>query len=337
MKNKGLRTALTIFVSLLAPFILAAGQLQGLPQFGLRPEEITDSYFKHEVKPGETYEDTVLVVNNGDQDMKVVVMTAAGHSAMTGGLAFPHDGKDEVTASWISFPDAGEVSVPGKRAVPLHFSVTVPEGTAPGEYVAGFVAAPAELPDKTDMGQGFAVQVVPEAAVTVLITVPGERNYKLNIDGMTFSADAGYWHPVINIHNIGNMGWTGKGTLKVWPKGQPDNVIRSRDFNVGYIVQPETINYPLELEAFEAGSYTVEVVLTGETGDTYRYVTDITEAESFVPTPTPTRVPAGQGGQVQSDPTLLYVVIALLVLIVILGVTLVIVMARRNRKTEDNE
>ena len=337
MKKNGLRNALTVLITVLAPFALAAGQLQGLPQFGLRPEAITDSYFKHEVAPGETYEDTVLVVNNGEEDMSVVVMTAAGHSAMTGGLSFPHDGVDEATAAWINFPDAGKIAVPGKRAVPLHFSVTVPEGTEPGEYVAGFVAQPAELPEQQELGNGFSVQVMPEAAVTVLITVPGERNYKLNIAGMTFAADAGYWRPVIEIQNIGNMGWSGKGVLRVWPRGQQDNVIREREFNVGYIVQPETINYPLELEAFPAGNYTVEVVLTGETGDTYRYITDIDEVQTFVPTPTPTRVPEGSGNQGQSDPTLMYIVIALLALVIVLGVVLIIVMARRKKDNRQEQ
>ena len=152
-------TFLSSFIVALA-FLAVPAFAQGFT-FGLRPEDQSIGYFQYSLEPGESLEDAVLAVNGTEDPLRLIVTVVAGHTELTGGISFP--GEADGPAAWIVLPDEGLVDVPSKLAVRMPFTLTVPEGTPPGEYVAGFMATP-EDPSvfSGEVGEGqLHVQVIP--------------------------------------------------------------------------------------------------------------------------------------------------------------------------------
>jgi hypothetical protein len=266
------------FTLLFAAFLIASsfllppfGYAQGIG-FGLRPEDPLKGYFQFTLAPGAGVDDAVLVVNNSQTEaMSLNVHPVLAYTGLTGGISFD-DKPPEGVALWMSLPDAGRVDVPVGKSARLPFTVTVPDGTPPGEYVLGILAAPAEEPalsaaegpQVSGASGGMQVVVIPQAAVTVIVTVPGDLAPALSIESVASEQDqSGQLLTKIAIRNTGNAGWAGKGELTLRRGGE--DAIRQA-FNVGYVIGGAAIEYPLYTAAPDKGSYEAEVTLTGGDG-----------------------------------------------------------------------
>lgn len=232
--------------------------------FGLRPEDQSIGYFQYTLNPGETVEDAVLAVNGTEQAMRLIVSTVAGHTALTGGISFP--GEADGPASWISFPDGGLIEVPPKLAVRLPFTLSVPSGTPPGEYVAGFLSTPENPADGVggEAAEGaMNIQIVPQMGVSIIIYVPGPQLCQVTLRSITKEIDRGGWKVVMDMANTGNVHFKGTGAFILRPLIGGDPVVE-RSFQVGYFVSGDTIGYPLYFDSLPvAGEYTADVRVVG--------------------------------------------------------------------------
>jgi hypothetical protein len=256
-----------IFISL--AFLAVPAFAQGFT-FGLRPEDQSIAYFQYSLQPGESLEDAVLAVNGTQDPVRLMVTVVAGHTELTGGVSFP--GVADGPAAWIELPDEGLVEVPPELALRMPFTLTVPEGTPAGEYVAGFLATP-EDPSAFagEVSEGaFQVQVIPQMAVSMIITVPGPEHTQIDVNALSDELNKGQWKIVINMTNSGNIHFLGHGEFTLRPVSGGEPVLQ-RTFSIGYFIAGDTIGYPLYFDDLPpAGSYIAEVRIIG---DDYDYQT----------------------------------------------------------------
>ena len=157
----------------------AAAPAGGNGQFGLTP--VPDSagqvapYFMLTMAPGESVTDTALVSNEGQLAEKLKLSRATGVTAGNGGSAFGQEfGGCSGTGCWVSgLP--GEVTLPAGAVERVPFTVRVPAGTPPRQYLAGLTVESATLPASVQVGSnGKAIAraiIIERVTVGVAVTV----------------------------------------------------------------------------------------------------------------------------------------------------------------------
>jgi hypothetical protein len=199
----------------------AAAPAGGNGQFGLTP--VPDSagrvapYFTLTMAAGESMTDTALVSNEGQAAETLKLSRATGVTAGNGGSAFTQEfQRCSGTGCWVSGL-AAEVRLPGGTAEQLPFTVRVPAGTPPGQYLAGLTVESATTPPSVKVGSngkasaraiilervtvGVAVTVGVLSRLTTRLRIPdvtgqavgatARLNMELSNPGQTFAHGAG--------------------------------------------------------------------------------------------------------------------------------------------------
>jgi hypothetical protein len=178
----------------------------------LPPGAPASSYFELTAAPGTVLHEAVRIANPRDVGQVVQVLPAFGKTARNSGDTYPAPvlmGEPcEQTSCWIGgLPTQVRLAPHAEAVVP--FSVSVPSGTPPGEYLAGVVARPVG-PEPTSLprpraGVGVGAAVAPAVAIGVAIVVPGPLSPLLVIPTVTASLANGYL-PMVNLveRNLGN-------------------------------------------------------------------------------------------------------------------------------------
>jgi hypothetical protein len=280
----------TFFLVLLS-VAAAPAQAQSAITFGLRPETQSKGYFVFTAKPGETIRDAVLAVNDSDQSLGLIVSLADGLSAATGGASFGD--KADKAKQWISAPDLGVITLPPRKgevagAVRLPFTLTVPADAKPGDYLFGFIAEPTAGATPATTAKGFVINVIPRAAVSIVVSVAGAAEKKIAVELLTVSSPKEQWHLQVSIRNTGNVMWRGNG--KVTLQGNGAEI--ARDFAIGTVFPGDRIAYPIYMDAPVSGQYSATVRLSDERGAAADYQTSLTVggAGLIFPTPAPESV-----------------------------------------------
>ncbi|WP_344387178.1 hypothetical protein [Streptomyces vastus] len=131
---------------------LAAAVLLGLP--GVAPTAVADEgwsvvpsaggrdgrpYFYAEGAPGAVLQDTVSVINPGEEPLTVRLRGADADNSQAGG-GFALRAKPRDTGSWITFAEK-TVKVPARTRADVPFTIGVPEGAIPGDHPGAIVAS----------------------------------------------------------------------------------------------------------------------------------------------------------------------------------------------------
>jgi len=157
----------------------AAAPAGGNGQFGLTPvpdsSGVVAPYFTLTMTAGDSVTDTALVSNEGQLAEKLKLSPATGVTAGNGGSAFTQEFKGcSGTGCWISGL-AREVALPAGTAERVPFTVRVPAGTPPGQYLAGLTVESATLPASVQVGtDGKATAraiIIERVTVGVAVTV----------------------------------------------------------------------------------------------------------------------------------------------------------------------
>lgn len=157
----------------------AAAPAGGNGQFGLTPAPDSAGrvapYFMLTMAAGESATDTALLSNEGRTTEKLKLSRATGVTAGNGGSAFSQEFlRCAGTGCWVSGL-AGEVTLPAGAAERLPFTVRVPAGTPPGQYLAGLTVEAATPPPSVQVGSnGRATAravIIERVTVGVAVTV----------------------------------------------------------------------------------------------------------------------------------------------------------------------
>jgi hypothetical protein len=119
------------------------------------------------VQPGQPVREAVLVRSSFDEPREVLLYAADALPAAGGGFGFrTRDETQQQVGRWLQL-EQSRVTVPPDGAVRVPYSLTVPSGTAGGEYVGAVVAEPVEA------GAGGGVRSRTRFAMAVYLEVPG--------------------------------------------------------------------------------------------------------------------------------------------------------------------
>lgn len=224
------------------------------------------SYFELAPAPGEPVELRLAVANQTAAPQEVWLARAEAVPLPDGGYAFaPAGDACAGAACWLTVAEPRFVLEPGEtREVAL--TVRVPEGTPPGEYLAGVVVAPPPPVPPAEAGADgdtahVVVQVVRELAIGVALTVgdPASLPRSLAVQGVRQDAEAEAMRVLVQVENAG-------GTMIRRPEGVleltfPDGAVREFPVRADTILPRAEAALPVDLGDLPAGRYPAKLTL----------------------------------------------------------------------------
>lgn len=239
-------------------------QSQGVT-FGIAPENPEASYFEFTLNPGESISDAVVAKNFSNQKIFLQVSLVDGKTATNGGISYDFENTGG-TSQWIQTAAGPIYEMRPFATQRIPFTVTVPQGTPPGEYVAGFLAAPAPatpapVADQNDTTNNYIVNVVTRVAVAVIIRVPGQEHCDMTLKRLDATVFGAQWRYAMVFSNTGNVHFKGSASITVREK-ESKNLVAQKDYQVGYVVPNSEMNSNINFEIPEPGTYTYQILLT---------------------------------------------------------------------------
>ncbi len=230
------------------------------------------SYFTLSLAAGRSTTQRVVVSNPTGSPVHLAVDGVDGRTAETSGAVYAnrHDVVTEAGA-WVA-PASRTITLPPHSDASVAFTVTVPEGTTPGDHLAGLAV---ENTDPTKSGSGFQVEEVVRTVVGVLVKVPGPAAFVPRIlsAGLTELPGPGVVSVVVRLADDGLA--LGKPNVRITLSGS-DGYTRTLARDLDTLLPGDTIDYPFAWpDSLAAGDYSITVWFTGG-GMTVEYTTKAT-------------------------------------------------------------
>jgi hypothetical protein len=228
----------------------------GIP-FGISPENPEISYFDFTIHPGESVQDAIILKNFSDKKIYLQVKAVDAKTGMNGGLAYDFENKVDYS-KWITLEKEDNILLSPYNMDRIGFSVSVPVGTLPGEYVVGFIsslvpATPTPV-SPSESASGYMIDVITRVAITMVIHVPGPEKCSLELSQMEASVFDAQWRYSIVVHNSGNVHFMGtqKLTIKDFTTGE---IITTNSLSIGYVAPNTTMKSRVSLSIPDPGEY----------------------------------------------------------------------------------
>jgi hypothetical protein len=209
----------------------AAAGTGGSQTFGLtpmpgRPGQAAP-YFTMTLAPGQPVTATALISNPGKTTDTLKISPSTGITAVNGGSAFSRAfQRCSGAGCWVTgLP--GTVILPPDTEEALRFTVRVPAGTPPGQYLAGLTAGPAAMPQPVAAGPGGTAQaeaiIIERVTIGVAVTVgPLSRlTTRFRIPGVSGAAIGAIPRLNIRLDNTGQTFAHAAGTASCTADGKP--------------------------------------------------------------------------------------------------------------------
>ncbi len=260
--RRAARVASALFVALLisqassvASFAIG---VSGAAPFGLSPSPdshgVSRPYFELQVLPGQSVSDSVVVSDQGRSPETLLISPALGVTASNSGTAFqgafePCSG----VSCWITGLPSSVNLAPG-QSLTLPFSVRVPAGTAPSQYLAGITAKPAETPGATVIGGNNKTSVnaiiIHEITIGVAISTGtvSQLTSKLVITGVSGAYIGTVPRIMVVVQNQGQRYAKGVGTATCSENG----LKKSLPVNVNTVLPGQSATVPVNAVEFKS-------------------------------------------------------------------------------------
>ncbi len=225
-------------------------------------------FFVLPISPGQSMTQSVQIGNNNNHQVNVDINAVDAYtSSSTGAVYNTPDSPDTGTARWV-IVSVPEITLAPQQGRQVSFTVAVPKGTAPGQYLAA-ISVSVPLPDDAAQGgarggphtAGFSIALQPQRIVAVEVDVPGPRAPNLVVSGVDPKATGGGVDLGIHIANQGNAFAHGSGVMRV------ADTNTDYEFKVDTFIPGTSIVYPAPwTKTVVPGLHHVEVDLTYEGG-----------------------------------------------------------------------
>lgn len=215
---------LAVLGGLALPSAAIAAEAQGdAVSWSVSPADATGEdgrvAIEHELDPGESVEERVVVRNLGAGDVVFALSAADGFYTEAGRFDMLASDQESTDAgTWIAIPNAVEIPAGGSAVVP--FTITVPENAEPGDHAAGVAASVISV--KTDASGATGVGVESRVGVKVITRVAGEIAPAFTVGDVQsdFRVDpnpfeAGELTVTFDVENTGNARMDAAGTLDI--------------------------------------------------------------------------------------------------------------------------
>jgi hypothetical protein len=251
-----------------------------LPQFSMVPVgNHPDGFFRDiEIKPGASVELAVVIVNTGSAAVDLRAFKVNALSGVNGRYVSGKEADVPVgSAAWIDFP-ATTLALEPQQQREITFTVSVPAGTNPGQYISGLVVETSDalpIPGTESLKQKLG------HAISVGILVPGESTYGFELGDAQFSDDTGLRVVQVPITNTGNylVRPVGEATLT----NSAGEVALASPIEMGSVYAGWTTAIEMVLpDQMPPGDYTVALSLIDDTSGA---TDEITSASITIPEP----------------------------------------------------
>ncbi|MEO5986309.1 MAG: hypothetical protein ABIW50_07420, partial [Candidatus Limnocylindria bacterium] len=232
-------------------------------RLGLAPIGQDGQFFDLTLRPGERADLQVEVASFDHEDVLARTYAADVYSIINGGFGAELAGEFPSGAThWVDYP-AREVVLRPNEALIVEFSVTVPSGTPPGDYIAALVTENAD-PYLGNPGS-VAAEQVNRVALAIAIDVPGPRTAGMEIGAVGYKgADAGSF-VTFEVANTGNVHLKPSGEFILRDAVGTQLAAAPALMDSVYAGVETLFEAPLA-EALEPGAYCAELSLRDETG-----------------------------------------------------------------------
>ena len=312
MKFKIINIILFCTLILSTLFITLPVQSQALT-FGIAPENPEISYFEFSLNPGESVSDAVIAKNFSSDTLNLMVEPVDGKTATNGGISYDFENTSG-PSSWIHIATETRFEIRSFHIQKLPFTVTVPLGTPPGEYVAGFLTAlvpttPTPVPANQENNDNLSVNVVTRVAIAVIIHVPGEETCTMEMKSLDATVFGGKWRYAMVLTNTGNVHLKGSARITIIDSASKSK-LEEREIQIGYFVpdsdmvsnnsfeipSPGTYHYTIEFQDAKISS--CRFIFEGDTEYGSQEQSLLATQSSLIahynqptPTPSPTKLP----------------------------------------------
>jgi hypothetical protein len=252
--------------------------------FVIAPEgKANGDFFDVKLDAGESATLKVTLGNGSAIPVQALVYAADAVSGVNGGFVM-NGSDDPVTAptTWLDFPTE-TVDFDAQEATERSFTVTVPEGTPPGQYITGIAV---ETANASPMEGDAPIMVKYRLAAAVLITVPGPVEPSFQIGTISAAVDEQTTTIDGIIENTGNIRVRPEGTLTVTDASGKDVV--TAQISMGSVYAGDTTTFQVNLPTpLPEGEYTVSTSLEDPDTKATAEVSDValTVAKPEAPAP----------------------------------------------------
>lgn len=189
----------------------ATPEVDTTPRFVLRPSDAQDgAYFTVNAQAGSTNELTATIGNVGEVPLDLRTFSSDAVVLVNGGFGVKDEDAEQTgPTTWIDW-EAETFSFEPGEGIERSFTVTIPEGTAPGEYIAGIsiqTAEPIEIEGSTMFDQ------IIRKAVAVFIIVEGDTTASYELGEPEIITTTGGSRLEVPIANTGDVLVKPAGTI----------------------------------------------------------------------------------------------------------------------------
>lgn len=229
----------------------------GMPMLSATAVGMVKPYFEATLEPGGSASFTLMVGNYGSTAQRVRVFPADVYSRVNGGFESRLAGEPiGGTTEWLDLKDEIFELKPGETTE-RKFSVSVPEGTKPGEYLTSVVMQTADPVKGTG---AVAIDQILRQALAVAVDVPGDRSGAMEVGEAVYYDGPAVDTVQVAVKNTGNIRLAPSATVDVKDASGTSVTGTEMDMDSIYAGTDTIIELPL-IKPLENGEYTVSVKL----------------------------------------------------------------------------
>lgn len=227
-------------------------------------EEWPNDYVELELRPGESSTFTARINTEGTDHASLVAFVGNAVNPVNGGFGVADIAAERTgAATWFTLGQESFELDPGSIDT-IAVSVTVPENTAPGQYIVGLVVQTAKPLGSDQAQEGFGLLPIIRSAMAIQITVPGDVTPGFELGAPAMTTENGV--PVVSapVTNTGNVLVKPTGTLTI---ASPDGtVLVTSPIEMGSVYMGNSTALQVSLpDQFEPGDYLISIELTDAT------------------------------------------------------------------------
>jgi|SRR5665647_2726179 len=218
-------------------------------------------YFDLTLDAGQSQQLKVELGNHGSATISARTYAADAYSLINGGFgAGTRDGTPTGTTTWLSYPTE-VLQLPAGQVATRAFTVAVPAGTAPGEYISSLILEN----DVPVQGSGSVVlnQIIRQA-VAVSIRVPGPLQPAFTIGTASHKITADRSVVDVQIANTGNTKLKPSGNLIIHDHNGK-TISQAPVTMDSFYAHTDTLVETTLAGKLQPGDYTVDLTLTDPT------------------------------------------------------------------------
>ncbi len=173
----------------------------------------TKSWFIYDLKPGQSKDDSITVVNNSDKTLNIKIYPVDATTTSDGAFALLNENQRQSdVGSWVQMSKSLLTIAPRDRQE-VPFTITIPKFATVGDHAGGIIIQEAKPPSSSSTS-GIGLNIVSRVGTRIYETVPGAKVTKLDVRDFTYS--------IVNNHLVFSFVMENQGNVILTPNGKID-------------------------------------------------------------------------------------------------------------------